>query len=88
MSTLTVTGKGQVTLRKDVLQHLGVQPGEKITVDKLPDGRVEVRAARRKGKISDVFGILKREGQPTLTTEEINEAAARGWAGLDREDNR
>jgi bifunctional DNA-binding transcriptional regulator/antitoxin component of YhaV-PrlF toxin-antitoxin module len=87
MSTLTVTGKGQVTLRKDVLQHLGVQPGEKITVDKLPDGRVEVRAARRKGKISDVFGMLKREGQPILTIEEINEAAARGWAGLDREDN-
>jgi len=87
MSTLTVTGKGQVTLRKDVLQHLGVQPGEKITVDKLPDGRIEVRAARRKGKISDVFGMLKREGQPILTIEEINEAAARGWAGLDREDN-
>ena len=87
MSTLTVTGKGQVTLRKDVLQHLGVQPGEKITVDKLPDGRVEVRAARRKNKISDVFGMLKREGQPILTIEEINEAAARGWAGLDREDN-
>jgi bifunctional DNA-binding transcriptional regulator/antitoxin component of YhaV-PrlF toxin-antitoxin module len=87
MSTLTVTGKGQVTLRKDVLQHLGVQPGEKITVDMLPDGRVEVMAARPKGKISDVFGILKREGQPILTIEEINEAAARGWAGLDREDN-
>jgi bifunctional DNA-binding transcriptional regulator/antitoxin component of YhaV-PrlF toxin-antitoxin module len=87
MSTLTVTGKGQVTLRKEVLQHLGVQPGEKITVDMLPDGRVEVRAARRKGKFSEVFGILKREGQPILTIEQINEAAARGWAGLDREDN-
>ena len=36
MSTLTVTAKGQVTLRKDLLKHLGVQPGEKITVDKLP----------------------------------------------------
>ena len=38
MSTLTVTAKGQVTLRKDLLKYLGVQPGEKITVDKLPDG--------------------------------------------------
>ena len=87
MSTLTITGKGQVTLRKEVLRHLGVQAGEKIDVDLLPDGRVEVRAARLKGKISDVFGMLKREGQPTFTIEEINEAAARGWAGLDREDN-
>jgi hypothetical protein len=25
-------------LRKDLLKHLGVQPGEKIAVDKLPDG--------------------------------------------------
>ena len=40
MSTLTVTSKGQVTLRKDVLDHLGVQPGQRISVDKLPDGRV------------------------------------------------
>ena len=87
MSTLTVTGKGQVTLRKEVLRHLGVQPGEKVDVDLLPGGRVEVRAARRKGKISDAFGILKREGQPTLSIEEINEIAAQGWAGLIREDN-
>src|SRR5215470_6960287 len=33
MSTLTITAKGQVTLRKDLLEHLGVRPGEKITVD-------------------------------------------------------
>ena len=32
MSTLTVTSKGQVTLRKDLLTHLGVHPGDKITV--------------------------------------------------------
>ena len=47
MSTLTVTAKGQVTLRKDLLQHLGVRPGEKIVADKLHDGRIEVRAAKR-----------------------------------------
>ncbi|MEI6002898.1 AbrB/MazE/SpoVT family DNA-binding domain-containing protein, partial [Paraburkholderia bengalensis] len=28
MSTLTVTSRGQVTFRKEVLQHLGIQPGE------------------------------------------------------------
>jgi hypothetical protein len=81
MATLTITAKGQVTLRRDVLQHLGVHPGEKITVDKLPDGRVEVRAARPVGKISDAFNCLKREGGPSLSVEEMNEIAARGWAG-------
>ena len=50
MNTLTVTAKGQVTLRKDVLKHLGINPGEKITVEKLPDGRIEVKAARPAGK--------------------------------------
>ena len=81
MSTLTVTAKGQVTLRKDVLEHLGVHAGEKITVEKLPNGRVEVRAARPTGKISDAFGLLKRAEGPSLSIEEMNEIAARGWAG-------
>jgi AbrB family looped-hinge helix DNA binding protein len=81
MSTLKVTAKGQVTLRKDVLKHLGVSPGDQVAVDLLPGGRIEVRAAKRTGKISDVFGVLRREGGPVLTIEEINEAIAAGWAG-------
>ena len=82
MTTLTVTAKGQVTLRKDVLAHLGVQPGQKISVDKLPDGRIEVRAAPQTGgDISDLFGIAKRPGQPVLTLEDIDEAIRKGWAG-------
>jgi AbrB family looped-hinge helix DNA binding protein len=81
MSTLTVTAKGQVTLRKDILKHLGVHPGEKIAVDKLPDGRIEVKAARPTGKISDAFGFLKKKGRKPLSIEEINRIAADGWAG-------
>jgi hypothetical protein len=46
----------------------------------LPGGRIEFRAART-GKISDVFGMLKRADGPSLTIDEINEAIARGWAG-------
>lgn len=82
MRTLTVTAKGQVTLHKDVLEHLGVRPGEKIAVDKLPDGRIEVKAVRPTGKISDAFGFLKakRKGR-SLSTDEMNDIAARGWAG-------
>lgn len=81
MSILTITSKGQVTLRKELLNHLGVRPGDKIDVALLSGGRVEVRAAKPTGKISDVFNYLKREGGPSLTIEEINDAAARGWAG-------
>jgi bifunctional DNA-binding transcriptional regulator/antitoxin component of YhaV-PrlF toxin-antitoxin module len=81
MSTLTVTAKGQVTLRKDLLKHLGVHPGEKIAVDKLPDGRLEIKAVRPMGKISDVFNRFRKEGGPSLSIEEINEVAKQGWAG-------
>ena len=80
MSTLTVTAKGQVTLRKDVLEHLGVGPGEQIDVTKLPDGRIEVRAAAA-GHISAVFGLLQPKGGFTLTIEEMNEIARQGWSG-------
>lgn len=81
MSTLTVTAKGQVTLRKDLLQHLGVQPGEKVAVDKLPDGRIAMKAVQPAGKISDVFGILTKAKRPAMSIEEINDVIARGWAG-------
>lgn len=82
MSTLTITTKGQVTLRKDLLEHLGVHPGQKVVVEKLPDGRIEVKAAKPTGKISDLFGRLKvKKKGPTLSIEEMNEVIARGWAG-------
>jgi hypothetical protein len=81
MSTLTVTAKGQVTLRRDLLKHLGIHPGQRITVEKLPHGRIEVKAAGPTGKISDVFGFLRREGGPSLSIEDMNEIAAQGWAG-------
>lgn len=81
MSILTVTAKGQVTLRKEFLEHLGVRAGDKIAVEKLPGGRIEVRAPAPAGDIADVFDQLKSENRPALSLEEIDEIAARGWAG-------
>jgi bifunctional DNA-binding transcriptional regulator/antitoxin component of YhaV-PrlF toxin-antitoxin module len=80
-TTLKVTGKGQVTLRKDILGHLGVRPGDEILVDQLPEGRLQVKAARRKRDISEFFGSLKQDNGPHLTIEEMNEIIKRGWAG-------
>lgn len=81
MATLTITARGQVTLRKKVLEHLGIKPGDKMELELLPDGRGMIRAARRKGKIEDFFGFLAGYTDKVATIEEINEAAARGWAG-------
>jgi bifunctional DNA-binding transcriptional regulator/antitoxin component of YhaV-PrlF toxin-antitoxin module len=81
MTTLTVTARGQVTFRKDVLQHLGIRPGDKIELDLLPDGRGVIKAARPAGSISGFVGLLAGRTQKVATIEEINEAAAQGWAG-------
>jgi bifunctional DNA-binding transcriptional regulator/antitoxin component of YhaV-PrlF toxin-antitoxin module len=81
MFTLKVTAKGQVTLHQDVLKHLGVQASDKISVEKLPGGRIELKAASPKRPISDVFGFFKRENGPSLSIDEINELTADGWAG-------
>ncbi|MBX3688567.1 AbrB/MazE/SpoVT family DNA-binding domain-containing protein [Dokdonella sp.] len=81
MGTLTVTTKGQVTLRKDVLNHMGVRPGGRIVVDMLPDGRVEVRAERAQGRVSDVFNVLKPARGKALSLAQIQRIAASGWAG-------
>lgn len=81
MTTLTVTSRGQVTFRRDVLHHLGVKPGEKIELDKLPDGRVALRAAKTSGTIDDFVGLLAGKTRKIATLDEINAAAADGWAG-------
>jgi acylphosphatase len=81
MSTLTVTAKGQITFRKDLLQHLAVHPGEQLTVQKLPDGRIQVMATKPSGQISDVFDMLKSKTKTKLSIDEMSAVAAHGWAG-------
>ncbi len=80
MTMLTITAKGQVTLKQDLLKHLGVSPGEKVEADKLPDGRIVVRAATRDGRITDFVGCLSQKRGPRLTIDQMNEIAIRGWA--------
>lgn len=81
MARLTVTSRGQVTFRKEVLQHLGIRPGEKIELELIPGGRGIVKAARPFGKIDRLFGVLAGRTSKKATLEEIHEAIERGWAG-------
>jgi antitoxin PrlF len=82
MATLTITAKGQITLKQELLRHLKVAPGQKVAVEKLPDGRLMVRPATPKGSIAAFSGSLAKKGTPRLTIEQINEAIADGWAGV------
>jgi AbrB family looped-hinge helix DNA binding protein len=77
MTTLTVTTRGQVTFRKEVLQHLGIRPGEKIELNLLPDGKAELVAVRPKGSFRDLHGFLKgKTNGRVLSIEELNDAIA------------
>jgi bifunctional DNA-binding transcriptional regulator/antitoxin component of YhaV-PrlF toxin-antitoxin module len=81
MTTLTVTAKGQVTFGKDVLQHLGVKPGEKIELELLPGSRGMLRAARHSGTIKDFVGLLAGRTKRVASIEEMSKETAQGWAG-------
>jgi antitoxin PrlF len=81
MTSLAVTMKGQVTLKRDLLRHLGIKPGDRIDIDKLPGGELRVKAAKPTGTIDSFIGLLSGTVKKPLTIEEMNEIAASGWAG-------
>jgi antitoxin PrlF len=77
MATLTLTSRGQVTLRKEYLQHLGIKPGDKIEVGKTP-GKLTLERALPKGSWNDFIGCLAGKTKARLTIEEINEGIGAG----------
>jgi AbrB family looped-hinge helix DNA binding protein len=81
MPTLTVTERGQITIRKEVLKHLGIKPGDKIELELLPDGKATMKSARRKGTIDDFINLFADMKLRSLSDEEIKEAIEKGWAG-------
>jgi antitoxin PrlF len=80
--SLKVTSKGQVTLRKELLAHLGIQPGQRVEVEVLPGGRLELHAEQATGSIHGFIGLLAGRSARRASLAELSEAAASGWAGL------
>ena len=71
-----------VVQQKTELKFWGwCEPGEKIQLDKLPDGRISLRAARPSGKIDSFVGLLAGKTKKVASLKELDEAAAEGWAG-------
>ena len=78
---MKITSKGQVTFRKKILDLLGVQPGDTITVELVAPGRVEVRASKPGASLEEFVGCLREEDTPPLVIEEMKRIAREGWAG-------
>jgi len=80
-ASLTVTRKGQLTLRRELLEHLGLRPGQRLDVELLPGGRLELHAERATGEIGRFIGLLAERTTTKASLDELTAAAAEGWAG-------
>jgi bifunctional DNA-binding transcriptional regulator/antitoxin component of YhaV-PrlF toxin-antitoxin module len=81
MPTLTVTAKGQITLKQELLRHMNIAPGQEVDVDLLPNGRLIIAPATPRHSISKFSGSLAGKGFPKLTIEEIKKITEDAWAG-------
>jgi len=81
MPTLAVTSRGQVTLKRDLLRHLGISPGERIHFDKFPNGELRLKAANPGGTIEAFIGRHAGKVKKVITLDEMNDVVTAGWAG-------
>ncbi len=79
MTALTITAKGQITLRRELLQFLGITPGQQVKVNKLPNGVLALQAVAPQGL--DAFAGCLPPPCKALSVEEMNRVIANGWAG-------
>lgn len=78
MSPLTISAKGQITLQPDLLQFLGLAPGQQVDVRKLSQGVLTLQAVAPR-ELADFVGCLPAP-QRALSVEEMNQLIATGWA--------
>jgi antitoxin component of MazEF toxin-antitoxin module len=55
---------------------LGVKAGEKIAIQKLPDGSIKINASKKRRNIMELIGSLQGKTDVKLSIEEINQAIA------------
>ncbi len=71
---------GRLTLAKELTEHLGLECGGMVEIERSEDGGLVVRR-REDRPVSELFGMLHRLGRRAVTIDEMNEAIARGWTG-------
>ncbi|OIN93731.1 MAG: hypothetical protein AUJ20_03070 [Comamonadaceae bacterium CG1_02_60_18] len=79
MAALTITSKGQITLRRELLQFLGIAPGQQVEVNKLANGVLALQAKTPRGL--DAFVGCLPPPKKALSVAEMNVVIADGWAG-------
>lgn len=75
MPVATITSKGQITLPKEVREHLHIGEGDRLEF--LIDEGGEVRVRPVPGSVEAFFGLLRRLEVPARSVQEIDEGIAR-----------
>ena len=75
MPTATLTTKGQITIPKQVRDHLGVETGDRLSFVVQEDGTVIVKPITR--HVRELGGILRRPGERAVSLAEMDQAIAR-----------
>jgi len=80
---MTVTAKGQFTLNKRLMEHLGIKPGDKVSITKTPEG-INVSAAKNKISVTEAlarFDSLRGDGViKPVSIEEMNRTIGECYA--------
>ncbi|MBI3698481.1 MAG: AbrB/MazE/SpoVT family DNA-binding domain-containing protein [Acidobacteria bacterium] len=79
MATSTVTSKGQITIPKEIREHLRLRTGHRVEFFVDSSGQVVLKA--RNKDIRSLKGIVRSPHRRAVSIAEMNEAIARGWAG-------
>jgi antitoxin PrlF len=75
MPTAKITSKGQITLPKEIRDHLKVESGDNVVF--FLNNRGEMVVDGVGGSARDLKGFLKRPGQRRLSVEEMDAAILR-----------
>ena len=76
MKSATVTSKGQITIPKEIRDHLKLEIGSKIAFAIDENGTVKVIPLNV--RVTALSGILRRPGQATATIEDMELAISSG----------
>lgn len=79
MTALTITTKGQITLRRELLQYLGIAPGQQVEVHKQANGVLTLQAKAPQGL--EAFAGCLPPPSKALSVDEMNAIISSGWAG-------
>lgn len=78
----TVTDKGQVTVPKEIRDRSGIVPGSKLDFEFMGDGTLRVRVLARGA--GNLFGLVRRPGNATLSIEAMDDGIAGAVAARNR----